>query len=231
MFRTSTLLSALAVIGLGGCQSVKSPGTVAVVDAVEPSGQNDWRLIATEVDATRIGKIDTSWQDAIADVRAHGGAKALATEGELLDPNAALPRPAPPPGVYHCRVVRLGLTATNRSKAWEAFKPFYCFVAVEGPLLTFTKGSGTHRPGGRLWDDSDTRMVFLGSVSADAKDPLPAYGDNPMSNQVGVVERIGDFRWRMVIPASTPDAKMDVIELLPDAPAPAPGLTPVKSPA
>jgi hypothetical protein len=220
MFRTSTLLSALVLLSLTGCKTVQPPGTVAVMSPVEPPRANDWRLIVSEVDAARIGKIEASWDTALADVRAHGGAKEIADEGELLDPKAALPRPAPPPGVYHCRVVRLGLTEKNHTKAWAAFKPFFCFVAIDGPLLTFTKGTGTHRPGGRLWDDSETRMVFLGSVSAKPDGPLPAYGDDPMSNQVGIVERIGDFRWRMVIPGSTREAKLDVMELLPDAPAP-----------
>jgi hypothetical protein len=221
MFRTSIALALLALASLAGCKSVHSASSVAIA-AREAPRPNDWRLIASEVDAGRIGAIGESWNAALADARVHGGAKAIDAEGALLDPKAALARPAPPPGVYHCRVVRIGLTEENRKKAWAAFKPFFCFVAVEGPLLTFTKGSGTHRPGGRLWDDGDTRMVFLGSVSAQPDGPLPAYGDNPMSNQVGVVERIGEFRWRMVIPGSTPEAKLDVMELLPDTPVSAP---------
>lgn len=215
------IMPALLLLTVAGCQTTQAPRPVAIVAPVEAPRENDWQLIVSTADATRIGAIGASWDAALADVRSHGGAKAIAAEGELLDPKAALPRPAPPPGIYHCRVVRLGLTAENHTKAWAAFKPFFCFVAVEGPLLTFTKGSGTHRPGGRLWDDSDTRMIFLGSVSAKPDGPLPAYGDDPMSNQVGVVERIGDFRWRMVIPGSTPEAKLDVMELLPDAPEPA----------
>lgn len=220
MTRVTTALSAFILLGLAGCQTVRPPRTATIVPPPEAPRENDWRLIASQADSSRVGRIGADWDAALADVRAHGGAKAIAAEGELLDPKAALPRPAPPPGVYHCRVVRLGLTKENHTRAWAAFKPFFCFVAVEGPLLTFTKGTGTHRPGGRLWDDSDTRMVFLGSVSAKPDGPLPAYGDDPMSNQVGVVERIGDFRWRMVLPGSTPEAKLDVMELLPDAPAP-----------
>jgi hypothetical protein len=221
MFRTWTALTMIALASLAGCKSVHSAGSIAV-GAPEPPRPNDWRLIASEVDAARIAAIGESWNAALADARVNGGGKAITAEGALLDPKAALPRPAPPPGVYRCRVVRLGLTAENHTKAWAAFKPFFCYVAVEGPLLTFTKGSGTHRPGGRLWEDSDTQMVFLGSVSAQPDGPLPAYGDNPMSNQVGVVERIGEFRWRVVIPGSTPEGKLDVMELLPDTPAPIP---------
>lgn len=216
----SMLVAAALLVALGGCKTLRSQRSVVVSsnDAVEAPRPNDWRLIASSVDAARVGAIGADWSSALADARAHGGAKAVLDEGELLDPKAALPRPAPPPGVYHCRVVRLGLTNENRRKGLVAFKPFFCFVAVEGPLLTFTKGTGTHRPGGRLWEDSDTQMVFLGSVSGQPNGPLPAYGDNPMSNQVGIVERTGEFRWRMVLPASTPDAKLDVIELVPDAP-------------
>ncbi|WP_293881566.1 DUF4893 domain-containing protein [Sphingomonas sp.] len=220
MLRTSAVLTVLVILGTGGCSRVHPPRSAGATTVIDDSRPNDWKAIASDVDADRIGKIGDNWQSALADVRAHGGDKAIASEGALLDPNAALPRPAPPPGVYHCRVVRLGLTNENHTKAWAAFKPFFCFVAVEGPLLTFTKGTGTHRPGGRLWDDGEKRMVFLGSVSAQPDGPLPPYGDNPMSNQIGVVERIGDFRWRMVLPGSTPEAKLDVMELLPDAPDP-----------
>ncbi|MDB5713442.1 MAG: hypothetical protein JWO15_839 [Sphingomonadales bacterium] len=214
------LVAAALIVGLAGCKSVQSPGSVVVSgnDAIEAPRANDWRLIASSVDAARVGAIAADWSPALDDARAHGGMKAVLEEGELLDPKAALPRPAPPPGIYHCRVVRLGLTNENRKKALVAFKPFFCFVAVEGPLLTFTKGTGTHRPGGRLWEDNDKQMVFLGSISENPDGPLPAYGDNPMSNQVGIVERIGEFRWRMVLPGSTPEAKLDVIELVPDTP-------------
>jgi hypothetical protein len=217
MFRLSNALALGTLALLTGCNAVHSAGIVDIV-APQASRPNDWRLIASEVDAARIGGLGESWNAALADARVNGDGKAIAAEGELLDPGAALPRPAPPPGVYHCRVVRLGLTPENQKKALAAFKPFYCYIAVEGPLLTFTKGTGTHRPGGRLWDDSDKRMIFLGSVSTLPDGPLPAYGDNPTSNQVGIVERIGDFRWRMVIPGSTPEAKLDVMELLPYAP-------------
>jgi hypothetical protein len=221
MVRISTAMSAVILLGLAGCHTVRSPRPHAIDMPPEAPRDNDWRMIVSAADATRVGRIDEIWDAALADVRAHGGTTAIAAEGELLNPKAALPRPAPPPGVYHCRVVRLGLTKEVHTRTWAAFKPFFCFVAVEGPLLIFTKGTGTHRPGGRLWDDSDTRMVFLGSVAAIPDGPLPAYGDSPASNQVGVVERIGDFRWRMVIPGSTPEAKLDVMELIPDAPNPA----------
>jgi hypothetical protein len=219
MFSRSSILCALLLMGVTGCKAIHSPGSIAV-NPIEAPRANDWRLIASSADASLIGGIGASWTAALADARSHGGTSAIAAEGDLLNPKAALPRPTPPPGVYHCRVIRLGLTSVNRTKAWAAFKPFFCFVAVDGPLLTFTKGTGTHRPGGRLWDDSDSRMVFLGSVADKPDGRLPAYGDSPKSNQVGVVERVGDFRWRMVIPGSTPDGKLDVMELLPDAPAP-----------
>lgn len=220
MLRISTIVSIVMLAVLPGCKTVQSTRPIAIV--AEAADANDWHVVASTVDAARIGKIAASWESALADVRSRVGRKAVTNEGALLDPAAALPRPAPPPGVYHCRVVRLGLTPINHTRALESFKPFYCYVAVEGALLTFTKGDGTHRPGGRLWDDSDTRLVFLGSVSDLPDGPLPAYGDNPMSNQVGIVERIGDFRWRMVLPGSSREAKLDVMELTPVAPPLAP---------
>ena len=42
-----------------------------------------------------------------------------------------------------------------------------------------------------------------------------AYGDDPKRNMAGVLERIGPFRWRLVIPWPQSMSKLDVFELTP----------------
>ena len=69
-------------------------------------------------------------------------------------PRAALPRPAPTPGSYNCRLIKLG-KAKAKGPAFESFKPFFCYVEVEDDLLTIVKQTGSQRPAGRLWEDDN----------------------------------------------------------------------------
>ena len=114
----------------------------------------------------------------------------IEAEGALLRPRAALPRPAPTPGSYNCRLIKLG-KATGKGPAFERFKPFFCYVEVEGDLLTIVKQTGSQRPAGRLWeDDRPDRLIFLGSLAlGDEHQPL-AYGEDPKRDMAGVLERI-----------------------------------------
>ncbi len=136
-------------------------------------------------------------------------------EGSLLLPRSGLPRPDPTPGSYNCRLIKLG-SATPKGKAYETFKPFFCYVEVEDHLLTIVKQTGSQRPAGRLWEDDDpNRLIFLGSLALGNEDQPLAYGDDPRRDMAGVLERIGPFRWRLVIPWPQSTSKLDVFELTP----------------
>ncbi len=136
-------------------------------------------------------------------------------EGALLEPRAALPRPAPTPGSYNCRLIKLG-KATAKAVAFERFQPFFCYVEVEEELLTIVKQTGSQRPAGRLWEDDDAnRMIFLGSLALANEDQPRAYGEDPKRDMAGVFERIGAFRWRLVIPWPQGPSKLQVFELTP----------------
>ena len=107
------------------------------------------------------------------------GLGAIAAEGDLLKPGAALARPAPTPGSYNCRLIKLGST-TRRQPAFEKFKPFFCYVEVENNLLTIVKQTGSERPAGRLWeDDNPFRLIYLGSLALGDEQKPRAYGDDP----------------------------------------------------
>ena len=94
-------------------------------------------------------------------------------------------------------------------------------VEVEDDLLTIVKQTGSQRPAGRLWeDDVADRLIFLGTLAlADEDEPL-AYGENPKRDMAGVFERVGPFRWRLVIPWPQSPSKLDVFELTPVAEQP-----------
>ena len=212
-------LAALAGTVAGCAPQATEPRTAATV-AVEPPLKSDvWMPIATTADKSRLSRLGLAWQAALADARPRFAAE-IRKEGALLDPRAALPRPAPTPGSYNCRLIKLG-KATAKAPAFERFQPFFCYVQVEGDLLTIVKQTGSQRPAGRLWeDDRPDRLIFLGSLAlGDEQQPL-AYGDDPKRDMAGALERIGPFRWRLVIPWPQSTSKLDVFELTPVAEQP-----------
>ena len=207
---------AFAIVAPGCTPKPKPVPSVAPPVAVAPLKSDAWKRVATDADEDRIARLGLAWQEALADAR-KGFAEEIRREGELLRPRASLARPAPTPGSYYCRLIKLG-RATAKSKAYESFKPFFCYVEVEGDLLTIVKQTGSQRPAGRLWEDDDpSRLIFLGSLAlGDEQQPL-AYGDNPKRDMSGVLDRIGPFKWRLVIPWPQSTSKLDVFELTPVA--------------
>jgi hypothetical protein len=206
---------------LAGCETQPKPAAgVRPVVQVEPPLKSDaWRKLATAADEERLSRLDSAWQQALTEA-GRNFAGEIRKEGVLLKPHSALPRPAPTPGSYNCRLIKLG-QAAPKSRAFESFKPFFCYVEVEGDLLTIVKQTGSQRPAGRLWeDDSPERLVFLGSLALSGDDQPLAYGDDPKRNMAGILERIGPFRWRLVIPWPQSSSKLDVFELTPVAEQP-----------
>ena len=215
---------ARAAIGLcltivaGACALQPKPeGPRPVVRVEEPSKADVWMRIASAEDKQRLANITGAWAAGLAESRKANFVTAIREEGALLRTDAALARPAPTPGSYNCRMVRLGSTGRGKP-AFEKFKPFFCYVEVEGDLLTIVKQTGSQRPAGRLWEDDDSsRLIFLGSLAlGDEQQPL-AYGDDPKRDMAGVFERIGPFKWRLVIPWPQSGGKLDVFELTPVA--------------
>jgi hypothetical protein len=208
---------ALAVLVLlAGCATKPKlpPGIHPSVEVGPPLKADVWKAVATPADQDRLARLGLAWQEALDEAkRANPGD--VAKEGKLLLPRSGLPRPDPTPGSYNCRMITLG-KATAKGKAFESFKPFFCYVQVEGDQLTIVKQTGSQRPSGRLWEDDDpNRMIFLGSLALASEDQPLAYGDDPKRNMAGVFDRIAPFRWRLVIPWPQSDSKLNVFELTP----------------
>jgi len=203
------------LLTLAGCTTGGEVERPRPLITAEPQTKADiWQGIATEADQNRISRLGLAWQEALQEA-GRSNLKELEAEGPLLRPRAALPRPAPTPGSYYCRLIKLGRT-TDKAPAFEKFKPFFCYVEVEGDLLTIVKQTGSQRPAGRLWeDDKPDRLIFLGSLGlGDEEQPL-AYAEDPKRDMAGVLERIEPFRWRLVIPWPQNSSKLDVFELKP----------------
>ncbi len=206
----------LAVVAVGCTTSNISARRAGATVTAEPQRVSEtWARVATAPDQSRINRLGLAWHQSLDEARPRHR-RDIAAEAELLVPRAGLPQPAPTPGSYNCRMIRIG-KATRTSPVYEKFKPFFCYVQIDdGGRLAITKQTGSQRPAGRLWPDDDpTRMIFLGSLAlGDEQDPL-AYGDDPKRNTAGVFERIGPFRWRLVIPWPQNGAKIEVFELTP----------------
>lgn len=213
---------AILALAAAGC-AAKPPILVIPPPAEAPAADpNNWRDVALAADAERIDRVQDAWREALADVRKTRFVRALAKEGPLLVPDAALPRALPPPGRYQCRVIKLGFAPVGRRRGpgFVVYPPYFCYVEQEGELTTLVKETGTERHAGRLWPDSDERLIFLGALAIGSESP-PAYGDDPARDLAGVLDRVAPFRWRLVIPwprveTRLPvESRLDVLELIP----------------
>lgn len=218
----------LALIGtagfalLSGCATkpILPPGVHPVVEVGSPPKSATWKAVATAEDQSRLSNLARAWRESLEEAGRTNGSE-VRREGKLLQPQSALQRPELTPGSYNCRLIKLG-KISPRGRAYEIFKPFFCYVEVEGDQLTIVKQTGSQRPAGRLWEDDDPkRLIFLGSLALGNEDQPLAYGDDPKRNMSGVLERIAPFKWRLVIPWPQSTSKLDVFELTPVAQQPA----------
>ncbi len=197
------------LVGLSACAKPPEPVIVPHPPWIEP--QTGWRAIVSTEDAARLAGLPESWKNALAAARRYQ--KQIAGEGDLLVPDAARNHAAPPPGSYRCRLVKLG-TAIGREPAFRVFSDFFCYIRGDDNNLFFTKQTGSELPGGWLHPDGNNRFVMTGAKQRPGGETL-VYGSEPERDLVGVVERIGPFRWRLVLPWRGTDPGLDVYELTP----------------
>ena len=209
-------LALSALLLLSACQTEPRGDRPRPVVSVEaPSKTDAWLAVASGGDERRIRNHDAAWAVGLSEARKAGFTKAVADEGLLLEADAGLPYPAPTPGSYSCRLVKIGSSGKGKP-AFERFKPFFCYVQVDGLSLTIVKQTGSQRPAGRFWeDDNSRRLIFLGSLALGNEETPLAYGDDPRRDMAGYFERIAPFRWRLVIPWPQDGAKLNVFELTP----------------
>lgn len=215
-------LTLAALLGVTGCVPVERPrvSPTPVAEVPQPTKADRWLAVASADDADRLRRLPVAWSEGLREARVAAFRAALREEGDLLRPDAGLARPAPTPGSYNCRLVRLGRT-DRRSPPLVKFKPFFCYVEVEEDLLTIVKQTGSERPAGRLWeDDVASRLIFLGSLALGNEEQPKAYGEDKDRDMAGVLERVGPMRWRLLIPYPRSGAKLDIFELTPVAQQP-----------
>jgi hypothetical protein len=151
---------------------------------------------------------------ALAKARAAGHGAEIAREGALLLPDAALAWSDLPEGQYRCRVIKVGGKSAGMLDYIE-YPTFGCRLRSENGVLSFAKLTGSQRPIGLFLPDNGQRMIFLGTLQlGDESIPL-RYGRDRERDMAGVVERVGERRWRLALPFPHFESTLDVIELIP----------------
>jgi hypothetical protein len=176
--------------------------------------EGSWRSIAASDDRERLRKWRTTWLRALEKARAGGHGAAIAAEGALLDPDAALPEVSLPAGDYRCRVIKIGAKGEGNLD-YVAYPPFLCRIGAGEEARDFAKLTGSQRPIGRLFPENRRRMIFLGSLQLGDEQATLRYGHDDDRDMIGFVERIGEGRWRLVFPSPAFESLLDVVELVP----------------
>ena len=182
----------------------------------DPAGVS-WRTLATEDDRRRIRQWRDAWTSALEQARTAGHEAEIAREGALLEPDAALVGPLPPTGDYDCRTIKLGSPVIEGDLYYVTYPAFRCRIGAANGRATFTKLNGSQRPIGRLYSDLDRRMIFLGTLQLGDERRSYQYGIDRERDLAGLLEQIGERRWRLVFPYPHFESLLDVIELTPRA--------------
>lgn len=204
---TKTALLTLACVALAACQTMV-PNTVVAERTA------DWQRVVTPADRARLREWRSRWIEGLRQATAAGHAAEIAREGVLLQPDAALVGPGIPDGEYRCRTIKLGAKSPGLLP-FVAYPAFRCRVSVDGRVQSLAKVSGSQRPVGILYPADQIRSMFLGTLVLGDERRALVYGQDHERDVVGFVERIGDRRWRLVMPAPTFESLTDVLELVP----------------
>ena len=182
----------------------------------EQGGTDNWREVVSAEDAGNLGRLDQAWRLGRAEAEDKGFASEVEALGPLVDPMAGQAgRLQPAPGTYRCRTIKLGSKAGN-TLAYVDYPYFRCSIELtSGGDLILTKTTGSQRTRGLLYPDTDNRLVFVGAQAwGDDERGFPTYGQQTVRDQVGVFERIGAERWRLVIPWPRLESKLEILELV-----------------
>jgi len=217
LFRPQVLIAFVAAT-ISACAATPPPPPPPPLPAGPAGGGEvlrDWRGIVTASDRDRYQRLDAAWSLALQQARRQRGSGDLASTGELIDPDAARPSVAPPPGDYRCRTVKLGSQGGEDGLGYVVYGWFDCRIEKTSRGLKFSKLTGSQRPAGLLFPEDDRRMILLGSMALAEEPPANSYGQTPDRDLIAALERIGERRWRLVLPWPRYESNLDLIELIP----------------
>ena len=207
------MLRTVAVLGLGAALAGCAVSREATTPGMDTS--HNWRRTATDADRGKLRNWRKAWSEALPLARA-ADASLIDGDPALFDPDRAQTDAMPPAGAYRCRTYKLGGggTAVSAIVAYD-WRP--CALVDDGQVRHFRIEGGVQRPDGNLFPDVKARVTFIGTLEVgDDSAPL-RYGIDNKRDLIGYAERIGDKRWRLVLPYPAFESKLDVIEIVPAA--------------
>ena len=157
--RCAALLSSLSLSPAAGCSVIEQPAGMI------PHWTTAWREVATARRPRPAARLAHDLRRRALDAaRKSGHAAEIAREGALLDPDAALGRPAIPNGMYRCRVIKLGAKAAGQSRLCRLSRPSPAGSAPSASSSGSTKLTGSQRYVGLIFPGDAIRQVFLGTL-------------------------------------------------------------------
>ena len=152
-----------------------------------------WRALATEDDrappAPLARRLDRGARRRPAPPACRRRSRAKAP---CSSPTRRWPTPAPPPGDYRCRTIKLGAQSARPARLCRLSAASAAGSRTRGDRLHFTKLTGSQRPIGILFPDNRRRMIFLGTLQLGDEARAYRYGRDRERDMIGLVERVGD---------------------------------------
>lgn len=208
MIRIAPLLA--IALACSSCSVIEQPSGLI------PRWTTAWREVATDNDRERLMNWRSTFVTALNAAKAAGHSAEIAREGALLEPDAALPNPAIPYGMYRCRVIKLG-AKTAENLPFVELAPAPCRIKPERDLTRMSKLGGSQRYLGLIFPGDAVRKVFLGTLVLQDERRALQYGQDEQRDVAGFVERIGPSRWRLIMPAPHFESQFNVMELVPSS--------------
>jgi hypothetical protein len=164
--------------------------------------------LLTEGDAARLLTYEKVRIEAVSEAKAGGSAEDLAVlDAVLSGASLSFHESFNPVGAWKCRTLKLGGLLPLTTYPW-----FKCKISDDGSGWRLEKISGSQRTSGKFYDDSDTRLIYLGASHYSGEKPR-MYASDSERDQVAYVFRVGDSRLRLEFPSPKFESKLDILEL------------------
>lgn len=161
--------------------------------------------ILTPVDKARLANFDQSSAAALREARADGDPADVAVLDKALA-GQAMPI-GNPLGAWSCRVIKVGGTLPL-----TVYPRFKCIWREDGTGWFLEKTSGSQRTQGHFYDDSPTRLTYVGAGHVAGEAPRK-YGQDAAENQVAFAERRAANRIVLMFPEPQYESKLDILVL------------------
>jgi Domain of unknown function (DUF4893) len=131
-----------------------------------------------------------------AAVVAGGQGVEIAKQGRLFETDAAMLYGMIPPGLYDCRLVQINAAGT----LWHEGKSGRCRVLTDGENRRISFITTQEVILGDLHENDGFSSVYLGGGMVANMGGLGAGDGANIAPEIGLIQRIADTRWRIILP-------------------------------